>query len=197
MAKPKAVNWTLINNQSEDDIEIYTLMSDLMMKFHDEVKGAVIILMWRHNLKLDPDNYIDLADVQRTNDKFRELREHDFIIGLNKDAWSFLDDQQKLVVVDSQLERIALSKDKEGEAKEDDRSRVIYRLKKEQVVDEETLVRRHGLAFSDVMNHVCERMTTVDAEEGSHVANVLEGSGVKISGNAPANDADELSDMIG
>ena len=171
MPKPKLVNWQLID-QSDNE---YTVVYDLIEKHHADLKekGVIVLLMWRHNLKLDQDGYILLADITKTPDKYRELREHDFIIGINKDAWSTFDQQQKDVVIDTQLERIAFSLDKEDNIKEDDRSRNIYRLRNAANIDHETIKRRHNLVISDVVDVIVSKMTIGNAQKNSYVASQL------------------------
>lgn len=167
MPKPKPVNW-----QSDDNVPTQ-LVLDLIKQYHLELEGLVPVVLWRINVKIDPDGYVWLADVTKTPDKYRELHEHDVVIGLNKDAWSVLDDQQKAVVIDSQLERIAVSVDKQGNKKEDDRSRTVFRLRKERLVDDNVLHRRHGLHELDVQAYVSQKFTIGDAEEGSYIAEQL------------------------
>lgn len=167
MPKQKPVNWQY------DEQAPLDLVLDLIKKYHSEIEGIVPIVMWRHNIKADPDGYVWLADVSKTPDKYRELREHDIIVGLNKDAWSFMDATQQAVVVDSLLERVAVSMDKQGNKKEDDKNRTIYRLRKERIVDDAVLQRRHGLLISDVQEFINQRFATAGAEEGSYVAQQL------------------------
>lgn len=173
--KPKPVNWQLIP-YSEDDDGLYDQVNDLISKFHDGDDGIVgvgIILMWRHNIKMDQDDYVLLTDITRSPDKMRELHPHDVVIGINKDAWSILEEDHQAVVLDAQLERIAVCRDKDNNPKEDDRSRTIYRLRRPEVVDEATLKRRHGMTMQDAQEFVHDKFCTGDAEEGSYVADQL------------------------
>jgi hypothetical protein len=172
MPKPKPVNWKLI----ESDNELYDFVQDLITKYHGGDKGidgVSFVLMWRFNVKQDPDGFIWLADITKSADKYRELRPHDIIIGINKDAWSTLDPAQKAVLIDCQLERVAVSLDKKGEIKEDDQSRTIYRLRNPHVVEDETIRRRHGIILSEVHEHVFEKFNACGAEEGSYIAEQL------------------------
>jgi hypothetical protein len=176
MAKPKPVNWQLIENGDE----LYGFVQDLIDKFHGSDKdiggvGINFVLMWRHNVKMDADGYVVLADVTKSSDQNRELRPHDVIIGINKDAWSVLDAQQQSVVIDAQLERIAVCLDKDDNPKEDDRSRTVFRLRRIEVMDEPTLDRRHGMTLKQVQEYIHDQFETGGAEEGSHVAEVLSG----------------------
>jgi len=188
MAKPKAVNWTLI-----DDPMMYTIVDDLLKKYHggkNNIQEIHCLLMWRDNVKMDQDGYVWLADIAKSTDKMRELRPHDMIIGINRDAWSILDHQQKNVIIDSQLERIAICLDKEECEKEDDRSRKIYRLRRTEVIDDATMNRRHALTLGRVQDYVSDKFTTAGAEKGSYVDQVLNGNEDNNSDNEKEGDAD-------
>lgn len=169
MPKPKPVNWQLIENQDET----YEFVGELLGKYHNgdkDIGGVNFVLMWRHNVKMDADNYVVLSDITKSSDQARELRPHDVIIGINKDTWSVLDATQRAVVIDSQLERLAVCLDKGGDPKEDDQSRTIYRLRRLEVMDEATLQRRHGMTMQDVQEYIYDQLNTGGAEEGSYVA---------------------------
>lgn len=169
--KPKPVNWELITNHP-----LYQMVQDLIDKYHggkDSINGVNFVLMWRHNVKPDQDGYVYIADVTKSSDKMRELRPHDIVIGLNKIAWELLDQNQQELIIDCQLERIAVCVDKEGNQKEDDKARTIYRLRRLETIDDNTMLRRHGMALSDVQQFVSNKLTLGEAEEGSYVADKL------------------------
>lgn len=173
MSKPKPVNWELI-----EDTDLYAFVHDLLAKYHrgnDEADLTNLspVLMWRHNLKPDQDGYILLSDITKSSDKARELRPHDVIIGINRDAWEFLDDAQKSVVIDSQLERVAICLDKDGNIKEDDQSRMIYRLRRNEVLDDATMLRRHGKTLSEVRQFVFDKLNEGQVEKNSYVDNQI------------------------
>ena len=171
MPKPKLVNWQII-----EETELYDQVGDLIQQYHGSdrgIEGVNFILMWRLNVKMDQDDYVLLTDITRSPDKMRELRPHDVVIGINKDAWSFLDEAQQAVVLDAQLERIAVCLDKEDNPKEDDRSRTVYRLRRPEVLDEATLQRRHGMTMQNVQEFIRDKFSTGDAEEGSYIAEQL------------------------
>ncbi len=167
--KQKPVNWCIIGRDNVSDSDgLYEILDTLMEQYHEDVQGAVIVIMWRYNLKIDADGYIQLADISKTADKYRELQEHDYILGINKDTWSMLDDSEKRTVIDSQLNRIAISADKDGEPREDDRGRIIYRTKKEQVTisdNESVLLRRHGHTITEIQDKVVSKMKWVGGDD--------------------------------
>lgn len=173
MTKPKLVNWELI-----EDSEIYDLVNDLIQKYHSggetNISNLCYVLMWKHNIKPDQDGFVRLATISKSNDQIRELRPHDVIIGINKYIWEILNDNQKMAVLDSQLERVAVSIDKKTKIiKEDDRGRTIYRLRRPEVLDEQTLTRRHNTTLQAVQEFAYEKLQVAGAEKGSYIAEVL------------------------
>lgn len=169
----KPVNWRLIEHTESP--EIYEFINDIIRKFHggdSGIEGVNILLMWKYNNKPDQDGYITLASITKSSDQVRELLPHDFIMGINNEVWSTLDVQQRTVVVDSQLERIAICLDNKKDIKEDDRGRTVYRLKKQLAVDEEVIRRRHGMTLNEVQEFAYDKLYQV-AEPGSYVHGVL------------------------
>jgi hypothetical protein len=183
MSKPKPVNWELI-----ESTELYTLVSDLISKYHrgqgeSDLTSLSFVLMWRHNIKPDRDNYIVLSDVSKSSDKMRELRPHDVVIGINKDAWESMSNSDKCVVIDSQLERVAVCLDKEGNPKEDEQSRIIYRLRRQEALTgladgrahDDTMTRRHGKTLSEVHQSVLDKLFADKIEQNSYVDTQMKG----------------------
>lgn len=167
MAKPKPVNWELI-----EDHDLYNFVGNIINTYYNEINDIVYVLMWRYNVKPDQDGYLLLADISKSSDKMRELRPHDVIIGINKDIWNFFDDDQKSMIIDHQLQRVAKCVDKEGEPKEDDRSRPIYRLRRKEVLEN---YHRYNTTMRDVQEYILNKLQLGGAEENSYVGNVLTG----------------------
>lgn len=171
MSKQKPVNWELISDNA-----LYTFVQELIEKYHDgknSIVGINFVLMWRFNVKADQDDYLLLADITKSSDKVRELRPHDVIIGINKTAWDLIGQNQKEAVIDAQLERIAECLDKEGNQKEDEQGRPLYRLRRPEVIDEQTIQRRHNTTIQEIQEFVLQKMKTAGADAGSYIANAL------------------------
>jgi len=168
MSKPKPVNWEMIDSSSPDNGGLYDLCETLIRQFHSGekgIEGVNCFFMWRHNIKPDQDGFVYLADVTKSSDKVRELVPHDFIIGVNKLVWNLLDDKQKSILIDSQLERIAKCVDKDGNPKEDDKARQLYRLRRLEVLDDHTMHRRHAMTLNDVQQFAFDHYQKLFKEE--------------------------------
>jgi len=161
--KPKPVNWSSV----DDDSDVYEIMNNLLRMYHSDLseKSLVVVPMWRHGWKIDADRYLTLAEISKSPDKYRELREHDLILGVNKIAWSLLDQVQKEVVIGTQLARVAIATDKAGNVKEDDNSRTIFRLKREQSIDSELMIKRYGGVRCVTLTDVIEFVVSKTEEE--------------------------------
>lgn len=178
MTKPKPVNWELIDNDTTEDQELYRFVDQIKNEYHSGNNGLQqlnIVLMWRHNVRPDQDGYIMLADISKSSDKMRELRPHDVILGINKSAWRLMSETQKKVVIDTQLERVVVTLDKSNNPKEDDRSRLVYRLKRMEVIDEHTMTRRHNMTICKVQEFVYDKLKG-DFAKDSYVDKVLNGA---------------------
>jgi len=176
MSKPKPVNWELIENT--DNPQLYTLVNGLIQKYHsgqEGILGVNIMLMWQFNIKPDQDGHIKVASITKSTDKNRELRDHDVIIGINKGTWEIMEQHQKEATIDNLLERIAVSKDSNDNPKEDDKSRIIYRLKNPETVVSSIIQRRHNTTVLEIQEFLIEKMETAGAEKGSYIYNNLSG----------------------
>lgn len=177
MTKPKPVNWELIDTNQAEDSALYQFVNDLKTKYHSGTNGLSdlnFVLMWRHNIRPDQDGYVLLADISKSSDKMRELRPHDVVIGINKVAWQLLSETQRKLIIDMQLERVVVCLDKEDNPKEDDRSRLVYRLKRQEVIDEQIMSRRHNTTLSQVQEYISNRLSG-DFDKGSYVDQALNG----------------------
>lgn len=185
MPKPKPVNWELLNRG--DDSSIYDIVGRLIKQYYSGDQSGLsnlgVIVMWRHNVRPDQDGFILIADISRSSDKMRELMPHDVIIGINKSAWRVLSESQQELAIDAQLSRVVVCHDKEGNPKEDDRSRIIYRLKRMEVIDDRELSRRHNTSLEKVQEYVSSKISG-DFSKGSYVDQALNGG---TSGSAPVS----------
>jgi len=177
MSKPKPVNWELIKVNRDSPHEcLYEFVVQIINQYHDRLNNLIVVLMWRYNVRPDPDGYMLLADITKSSDKMRELFEHDVVIGINKQAWQLLSDKQKRLLIDTQLERVVVCLDKDGKPKEDDRSRLIYRLKRMEVIDERIMLDRHNTTMDKVHEYVYNKMNG-QFETGSYADKIFGGEG--------------------
>jgi hypothetical protein len=139
--------------------------------------------MWRTNWKINADKWLQQSDIQKSTDKARELREHDFIIGLNKETWSMLDDAQKRCVICYQLDRIAVKLDKNDDPCEDDRSRTVYRLRNDNSFEIEPQMQyRFHTTMKATIEHIVGRLDSA-AEDSSDVSTEISNARPEAAGS--------------
>lgn len=143
--KPKKVNYEAIS-QGHPAFKVL----EKAMKWHKELRGAKITLAWRKEIKPDKDAHIVLGRCVKTSDLQKEYAEFDFIIVLNREFWQDFTEQQRLALMDHELSHAASSEDEDGEQKEDERGRKVWRLRKHDIEEFSDVIERHGLYKKDL-----------------------------------------------
>jgi len=128
----------------------YEILDELLGTVHGHLKDAKIAIAWRLGWRPDADNILQLGKLRKRGDLDRELDSFDFVILLNKEAWPTLNAEQQVALIDHQLCHAQLSYDSDGEAKLDDRGRLVCRVKKHDVEEFRAVVDRHGLWTSEL-----------------------------------------------
>lgn len=146
--KPKAVNYSMIDRSKPE----WKLLDKLVRKHHQHLIDARIALAWRYALKKDADRLLVLGKCVKASDLSRELVDWDFVILLNYEVWTSPEfgDHQKEALLDHELCHAQISKNKDGTAKEDDRGRRVYRVRKHDIEEFTEIVTRHGTYKRDL-----------------------------------------------
>ena len=132
--------------------EPYRLMEDLIDKHHSHLKDAKMAICWRFGWNQDADGRLSLGRAKKASDLDRALKEYDFAILLNWEAWNKggLDQAQKAAVIDHELCHCQVVVDRNGETKTDEEGRTVYRVRKHDVEEFKDVVSRHGLYTSEL-----------------------------------------------
>lgn len=149
MAKAKKVNVEFIAPENE---LIYAMLTDLIDKFHPQLKQANIGLAWRKSVKSDVDGRLVLGKCQRVSDLQREFTPMDFIIQLNQEVWTSpeFDEAKKRALLDHELCHAEVKLTDEGQAVIDERNRIVFRMRKHDLEEFREIVDRHGLYKQDL-----------------------------------------------
>jgi hypothetical protein len=147
--KPKPVNYTRIN-PDEDAERIHPLIAELVKDHHSHLSAARIGAAWRRKLKRDKDGLLVLGKCKKASDCDREFHDLDFVIILNQEAWSMLNDAQRRALVDHELMHANVARDKYGSPKEDVNGRAVYRVRKHDVEEFRDIITRHGCYKADL-----------------------------------------------
>ncbi len=177
-AKPKVVNYELV---PESQVEPYKLLEQVRRKWHSELVDARIALAWRKRLKRDKDGHLMLGRCVKVSDLQRELMPYDFILVLNREVWEDPEfgKDKKMALLDHELCHATVAVDKDGEEKEDERGRGVFRMRKHDIEEFRAVVERHGCYKRDLEAFAQALLKKADAPLLAGVA------GSKEAGAAP------------
>ena len=148
MSKTKAINFELVQKDTEP--EPYAILEDVRYKWHRDIAEACIGIAWRENLEADKDGHIILGKCVKASDLQRELAEYDFVILLNHDSWDDFSDEQKRALIDHELCHAAPSMDEDNAMKRDERGRPVWRTRKHDIEEFQSVVEHHGCYKKDL-----------------------------------------------
>jgi hypothetical protein len=151
MAKPKKIQYEPIDPKGNS--EPYRLLKEARDNWHDDIHQARIALAWRKELKPDVDGHLVLGKCVKASDLQRELVDWDFVILLNREVWSTteFDRNKKLALLDHELCHAAPVLDKETlEPKYDVRGRRVWRIRKHDIEEFQSVVQHHGTYKRDL-----------------------------------------------
>src|SRR5438067_2592834 len=150
--KPKKVSYRLITNGSDEGRAMYRLLRELVTAHHPDLLGANIALAWCTSWKPDADGIVTLGKCKKASDLDRELAVYDFIILLRESFWidPLVTDAQRRALLDHELCHAAVKLDEHGEPVEDERGRVVYRVRKHDIEEFTEIVERHGTYKRDL-----------------------------------------------
>lgn len=149
MAKRKSVNLELIDRKACP--EPYRLLDSIREDFHPALKKAQIALAWKKGWRADRDGRLILGQCRKAADLQRELAPYDFVILLNHEAWREFTVDKKKALLDHELCHAApLLDTKTGLQKQDERGRLLWRIRKHDIEEFREIVQRHGCYKADL-----------------------------------------------
>lgn len=124
---------------------------DKMLAHHQHLDEAKIAIAWMLDVKANVDGFLVLGKCKKQTDLDREMREFDFVIFLNATTWKQFDEKQRAALMDHELCHAGVAEDKKtGDPVLDEKGRRVYRTKKHDVEEFESVIRRHGLYKRDL-----------------------------------------------
>jgi hypothetical protein len=151
--KPKKINFEIIHEQDgKHEPEPYRILREVRDKWHEDIAPAKIALAWRKSYKPDKDGHLILGKCMKASDLQRELVQYDFVILLNREVWMDMDFTvaKKKALLDHELCHAATQTDKLGESKYDERGRNIWRVRKHDIEEFNSVVNHHGCYKRDL-----------------------------------------------
>ena len=133
----------------ENAASLYEMMYSVLEKWHSHLNMPHVLLFWQSNWPTDKDGHTKLARISLSDDRIKELVEHEIIIDLNRELCNTLTRDQQVAVLDHEFCHIDITEGDEG-PKLDERGRTCYRKRRHDLEEFRCIVRRHGLYMQDV-----------------------------------------------
>lgn len=129
---------------------LYAMVTDVLTRWHGHLNSPHVLLFWQANWSTDKDGHTKLARISLSNDRLKELVEHDIIIDLNKELWNTLGNDKQIAVMDHEFCHVDILESEDGVPKQDERGRTCYRMRRHDLEEFNIVVKRHGCYMQDV-----------------------------------------------
>lgn len=142
-AKPIAYSLLL----RADHASVYKALDALIKAHHEELATARIALAFCTSWRADPDGRHTIGRCKRASDLDRELAAFDFVILLQQEFWTSpnVTNAQRDALLDHELCHATVKRDPvTGDPLEDERGRIVYRLRKHDLEEFAEIAARHG-----------------------------------------------------
>jgi hypothetical protein len=135
--------------------EPYQIIADLIEQHRGDLAEAEIVILWRSGWRSDSDGWTQMVNVKKAGDVDRALSvKADFAVMLNKELFPKLPTQKmKIIYLHHALEHMKPMIDSDGEQKQDDKGRLMWRVKKRHDVEQ----------FSEIVKEYGEDALNLDA----------------------------------
>ncbi len=132
----------------------YRIMEELIEAHRKDLNEARIAIAWRFGWRADTDGKLQLGAMSKASEFQRDLPKdaYDAVMLLNHEAFngSILNDEQQEAVIYHELCHLEIAKDTDGEAKQDDKKRTCFRMRKHDVEEFNEVVAKFGCYKKDV-----------------------------------------------
>jgi len=154
--KPKAVKvqFIPINNEAGIMNQPYRIMARIVATDRADLVEATVGLLWHFGWKKDRYGLLKLGCCRKRSDADRELAAYDFVIELNSEAWHAMGEVERERLIRHELEHAQLEFDDNGDAKRDERGRLICHVRQHDVAEFRSILERYGL--DDDLNKIAQ-----------------------------------------
>jgi hypothetical protein len=150
--KPKKVSYELIPRDGLFGGPMYGLLDELVEEHHEDLQHAKIALAWCTSWKPDVDGRVTLGKCRKASDLDKEITQFDFVILLSRWFWR-LDTttaMQRRALLDHELSHARPKMGPDGEQAEDERGRLVWRIRKHDLEEFIDVVKRNGCYLRDI-----------------------------------------------
>jgi len=150
--EPKAKKVPYVLLSPEQWPAVFEVMNELIARHHRHLTNARIALAWHMSLKADVDGKLVLGKAKKASDLDREIAPYDFVIILNSDFWNEVNtnDAQRKALMDHELSHCEVALDEDGDPKEDEKGRTVWRIRKHDIEEFTGVVQRNGIYKGDL-----------------------------------------------
>jgi hypothetical protein len=135
--------------------EPYRILQELIGKYRSDLDDAEIVILWRAGWRSDADGWTQMVNVKKAGDVDRALSvKADFAVMLNKELFPRLPERMKAIYLHHALEHMQPLIDTDGEQKQDDKGRKLWRVKKRHDVEQ----------FSEIVKEYGEESLNLDQD---------------------------------
>ena len=144
--KRKKCTVILIPEQNPDGTltEPYAIMRDQIRSHRTDLVELKMGMAWKRGWTADADGLRTLGKCCKSSELMREIGEFDFVILLNEEAWAHMEEGQKARLVLHELFHAEITRDEDGEAKHDEKGRLVTRIRKHNIEDFREVVEIYG-----------------------------------------------------
>jgi len=153
MAKKKKVSFELIPDEEGGKwAKVYRLAEAIISEHLPQLADADarIAFFWCWSWNSDPDGRVHLGKAWKVPDLYREVCPYDFLIALNGDIVPKFDDAKLEALIHHELCHCDVAEDKDGEPKEDECGRAVFRIRKHDTEEFREVIKAHGLWKTDL-----------------------------------------------
>lgn len=137
-----------------DPYKMYPLLKELVRDHRPDLADAKIALAWRFGWKRNKDGLLALGKCKKAGDLDKQFHDYDFVIILNNEAWKTLSDTQRRALMHHEIEHAAISEDQNGNPKKDAQGRQMYRVRKHDLEEFQSIVSTYGCYKADIESFV-------------------------------------------
>ena len=117
--------------------EPYKILEDLIDEHRNDLEEAEIVILWRSGWRADADGFVQMVNVKKAGDVDRALSvKADYAIMLNKENFPRLPTRLKRVYLHHALCHMKPVYDSDGEQKQDDKGRKLWRIVKRHDIEQ-------------------------------------------------------------
>ena len=150
--KSRSVFMILAQDDAGNRRDLYKILDKLVGNFHSHLAEAAIALAWKRGWSENADGQVKLGQCKKGSDLDKTMHGFDFVILLNE-GW--VNDKattrpQIEALIDHELCHASIAVGADGEPKEYEDGKPVYRVRRHDIEEFAEIVERHGMYKRDL-----------------------------------------------